>query len=74
MSATVWFACRVTRPDAGGELYGVVRFENNQPIEFDVTPSYDRAAMQRVADKLNSAAEAKAIIGGKANGFASESR
>lgn len=59
MSTTVWFACRVTRPNAGGELFGVVRFEDNQPIEADVTPSYDREAVQREADRLNNAAERK---------------
>jgi hypothetical protein len=49
-----WHCARVSREDAGGELYGVVRYVNGQPIEHDlIVPSYDRAAMQRAADLAN---------------------
>jgi len=53
-----WFVGEVTRDDAGGKLYAPVRYENggsvsNTPIEHGVSPSHDRAAVQRFVDDLN---------------------
>lgn len=55
-----WQVMAVKRVDAGN-LYNAVRYDTdtNGFIEADTTPTHDEATAQRIADKLNAAAESK---------------
>ena len=48
-----FYVAQVTRPDAGGTLWGIVFIENNKEIEIDQTPSYSYEAMKKRCDQLN---------------------
>jgi len=50
-----YYPGRVTRSDAGGELYAPVRYVNNVAQESGDTPSYDHEAVRRRCEELNAA-------------------